>query len=136
MRCANTSVSVSLLNTCPRSSSDARSSAKFSMMPLWTTAMRPSQLTWGWAFSTVGRRGSPARMADPARRESSDRTVARRCELVLKTGDLARAADDVERRTAVPRVGSACGIRRRCDGARRFHEGQGPADHIRGTRDV
>ena len=40
--------------------------------------------------------------------------MARRCELVLKTGDLARAADDVERRTAVPGVG----------GTRRFHEGK------------
>ena len=67
--------------------------------------------------------GRPARMADPARREPCDRTVARRCELVLKTGDLARAADDVERRTAVPRVGGACGIRG-VGGTRRFHEGK------------
>ena len=58
--------------------------------------------------------GRPARMADPARREPCDRTVARRCELVLKTGDLARTADDVECRTAVPGVG----------GTRRFHEGK------------
>ena len=62
-------------------------------------------------------------MADPARREPCDRTVARRCELVLKTGDLARTADDVECRTAVPGVGGACGIRG-VDGARRFHEGK------------
>jgi hypothetical protein len=24
------------------------------MMPLWTTAMVPSMLLWGWAFSTEG----------------------------------------------------------------------------------
>ncbi|VWM24241.1 Uncharacterised protein [Collinsella intestinalis] len=67
--------------------------------------------------------GRPACMADPARREPCDRTVARRCELVLKTGDFARAADDVERCTAVPRVGGACGIRG-VGGTRRFHEGK------------
>ena len=34
-------MSVSLANSTPSASSSARSSAKFSMMPLWTTATRP-----------------------------------------------------------------------------------------------
>lgn len=34
--------------------SSSRSSAKFSMMPLWTMAIRPSQLVWGWALTTEG----------------------------------------------------------------------------------
>ena len=40
-RCATTSVSVSLLSSTPASSSSVRSAAKFSMMPLCTTATRP-----------------------------------------------------------------------------------------------
>ncbi len=38
MRCANTSVSVSLAKTWPRARSIDFSSRWFSMMPLWTTA--------------------------------------------------------------------------------------------------
>ena len=42
--------------TCGRrAASSSRSSAKFSMMPLWTTAMRPSQLTCGCALAVEGR---------------------------------------------------------------------------------
>ena len=50
-----TSVSVWLVNACPRPSSSSRSSAKFSMMPLCTTATRPSQEVWGCAFASLGR---------------------------------------------------------------------------------
>ncbi len=50
-----TSVSVSLENACPRASSSSRNSAKFSMMPLCTTATCPSQEGWGCAFASLGR---------------------------------------------------------------------------------
>ncbi len=49
-----TSVSVAEAKVCPVASSSARSSAWFSMMPLWISARRPVQSTWGWAFSSVG----------------------------------------------------------------------------------
>ena len=38
----------------PRSVSSARSSAKFSMIPLWMTATLPSSLTCGCALASVG----------------------------------------------------------------------------------
>ncbi len=38
----------------PRSASSARSAAKFSMMPLWTTATRPALSRCGWALASVG----------------------------------------------------------------------------------
>ena len=55
IRCAMTSVSVSLLNSCPRPASSSFSAAKFSMMPLWTTAKRPEQSVWGCALRSLGR---------------------------------------------------------------------------------
>ena len=53
-RCAAHSVSVSLANSTPVASSSARSRAKFSMMPLWITATRPSADRCGWALRSVG----------------------------------------------------------------------------------
>lgn len=53
-RCATTSVSVSEASSCPRSANSARSSAKFSMMPLCTTATRPALSRCGWALASVG----------------------------------------------------------------------------------
>ncbi len=47
-------MSVSLANSTPASSSSARSLAKFSMMPLWMTATRPSAAWCGWALRSVG----------------------------------------------------------------------------------
>lgn len=47
-------MSVSLVNWTPSASSSARSFAKFSMMPLWITATRPSGETCGWALRSVG----------------------------------------------------------------------------------
>ena len=49
-----TSVSVTEANVCPDETSSARSSAWFSMIPLWMRASRPVQSRWGWAFSSVG----------------------------------------------------------------------------------
>ena len=49
-----TSESVSLANSWPLRASVARSSRKFSMMPLCTMAMRPVQSRCGWAFLSVG----------------------------------------------------------------------------------
>ena len=54
IRCAITSVSVAEVSVCPAASSSARSSAWFSMMPLWMMARRPVQSVCGWAFSAVG----------------------------------------------------------------------------------
>ena len=54
IRWAITSVSVADVRVCPASSSSARSSAWFSMIPLWMMAMRPVQSVCGWAFSGVG----------------------------------------------------------------------------------
>ena len=51
---AATSVSVSLSNAKPSASSSSFSSAKFSMMPLWMRASRPSSPRCGWAFRSVG----------------------------------------------------------------------------------
>ena len=53
-RCATVSVSVSLANSTPSLSSSARRAAKFSMMPLWTTATRPRASVCGWALTSVG----------------------------------------------------------------------------------
>ena len=53
-RWAITSVSVAEAMVCPAASSSARSSAWFSMIPLWMRASRPVQSMWGWAFSSVG----------------------------------------------------------------------------------
>ena len=47
-------MSVSLVNSTPSASSSARSLAKFSMMPLWITATRPSAGECGWALRSVG----------------------------------------------------------------------------------
>src|SRR5262245_25473551 len=52
-RWATTSVSVSEPNFVPVLSSSSRSSRKFSMIPLWTTARR--SVACGWALSSVGR---------------------------------------------------------------------------------
>ena len=52
-RCAITSVSVSLVNVTPASVSCARRPAALSMMPLWTTLIRPSWLRCGCAFSST-----------------------------------------------------------------------------------
>ncbi len=38
----------------PPATTSARSSAWFSMIPLWIRASRPVQSVWGWAFSSVG----------------------------------------------------------------------------------
>ena len=54
IRWATTSVSVSEPNRCPSFSRRVLSGWKFSMIPLWMTAMRPEQSRWGWAFSSVG----------------------------------------------------------------------------------
>ena len=54
IRWAITSVSVAEVRVCPLASSSARSSAWFSMIPLWTRARRPVQSMCGWAFSAVG----------------------------------------------------------------------------------
>ena len=54
IRWASTSVSVAETSVCPAASSSARSSAWFSMIPLWIRARRPVQSMWGWAFSAVG----------------------------------------------------------------------------------
>ena len=51
-RCSTISVSVSVWNTVPFFSSSSRSSRKFSMMPLWTTATR--SVACGWALFSVG----------------------------------------------------------------------------------
>ncbi len=53
-RWARTSVSVSEASRCPRATSPSASSVWFSMIPLCTTARRPVQSRWGWAFSGVG----------------------------------------------------------------------------------
>ena len=45
-------MSVSLANVRPAATTSAFSSAKFSMMPLWTTATRPA--IWGWALRSAG----------------------------------------------------------------------------------
>lgn len=47
-------MSVCEANSCPSVSSEARSSAKFSMIPLCTTATRPMRPTCGWALPSVG----------------------------------------------------------------------------------
>ena len=54
IRWAITSVSVADVRVCPAASSSARSSAWFSMIPLWMMAMRPVQSVCGCAFSGVG----------------------------------------------------------------------------------
>ena len=54
MRWAITSVSVAEAMVWPDASSSARSSAWFSMIPLWIRARRPLQSVWGCAFSGVG----------------------------------------------------------------------------------
>ena len=54
MRCGTTSVSVCDANSTPSAISLARSSSAFSMIPLCTTAIRPSVSVCGWAFSSVG----------------------------------------------------------------------------------
>ncbi len=51
---ATTSVSVSLPNECPPSTSFFFRSAQFSRMPLCTTTMSPVQSTWGWALPELG----------------------------------------------------------------------------------
>jgi hypothetical protein len=48
-----TSVSVSEVNLTPLASRRSRREAALSMMPLWTTLIRPSSLLCGWAFSSV-----------------------------------------------------------------------------------
>ena len=53
-RCGATSVSVSLASSTPSDSSSARSAAKFSMIPLWTTATLPVASWCGWALRSVG----------------------------------------------------------------------------------
>ncbi len=45
-------MSVSLRKVRPSACKAAFSSAKFSMMPLWTTTTRPAR--WGWALRSVG----------------------------------------------------------------------------------
>ena len=53
-RCANVSVSVSELNSCPSATSESRSSRKLLIMPLWTIATLSMQPSNGCAFSEVG----------------------------------------------------------------------------------
>ena len=53
-RCAATSVSVSERRSWPPRSSSSRSGAKFSMMPLCTTATRPCWPRCGWALTSLG----------------------------------------------------------------------------------
>jgi hypothetical protein len=48
-----TSVSVSVSKVWPAASNSLRSSWKFSMMPLCTTAT--CSLAWGWALASLGR---------------------------------------------------------------------------------
>ena len=60
IRWARTSVSVSDTKAWPSATQLGGSSRWFSMMPLWTTARRPVQSRWGWAFSSVGGRGWPS----------------------------------------------------------------------------
>src|SRR5262249_19570596 len=65
-RWATTSVSVSEPNFAPVFSSSSRSSRKFSMMPLWTTARR--SVACGCALCSVGRPvGRPGGWADAVR---------------------------------------------------------------------
>ena len=73
--------------------SSAFSSAKFSMMPLWTTVTRPA--VCGWALR-VGRRavGGPAGVADAGRRRSAARSPAR----ASRSRDLARRAAALDAR--------------------------------------
>ena len=47
-------MSVAETSVWPAASSSVRSSAWFSMIPLWMRARRPVQSMWGWAFSAVG----------------------------------------------------------------------------------
>ena len=47
-------VSVSEARRWPSFSRRARRTWKFSTIPLWMTAMRPVQSTWGWALASVG----------------------------------------------------------------------------------
>ncbi len=54
-RCTATSVSVSLQNSTPAASSSPRSDAKFSMIPLCTTAIFPAASLCGCALRSVGR---------------------------------------------------------------------------------
>ena len=53
-RWAATSVSVSDVISMPSASSSPRRIAKFSRMPLCTTATRPCEPTWGWALRSFG----------------------------------------------------------------------------------
>ena len=53
-RWAAISVSVSESSSSPAASTSARSSAKFSMMPLCTSATRPWLPRWGWALTSLG----------------------------------------------------------------------------------
>ncbi len=53
-RWATTSVSVCETSTWSSASSRARRSAKFSMIPLCTRAMRWALPSWGWALTSVG----------------------------------------------------------------------------------
>ena len=58
-------MSVSTANSTPAASSSARSSAKFSMMPLCTTAIRPAGSMCGCALRSFGRAvGGPAGVPD------------------------------------------------------------------------
>ena len=54
-RCTATSVSVSLVKRWPFATSGALSISKFSMIPLWITAVTPPQSTCGCAFCSLGR---------------------------------------------------------------------------------
>jgi hypothetical protein len=49
-----TSLSVSLANFTPAASNSPRSAAKFSMIPLWTTAIFPAASLCGCALRSVG----------------------------------------------------------------------------------
>ena len=52
--CASASVSVSLVKWTPLAWSWSRSCSAFSMMPLWTTAMRLCASVWGCALVSFG----------------------------------------------------------------------------------
>ncbi len=52
-RCASTSVSVSEVSSTPASDSSARSAEALSMIPLCTTATRPSAEVCGWALTSL-----------------------------------------------------------------------------------
>ena len=75
------SVSVSEVKVTPWAASRSRSTAALSMMPLWTTLIRPSSLLCGWALASVAGPWVAHRVCPmpirPASRRGSDASRSR-----------------------------------------------------------